>query len=418
MAQIVVFLIYCLSLVWLGYSIWRSYRQRHFSFYLLFSVLYAITFFAGFPLSLIMANMFEYTLPDYASQQRVFGWAILAYLVYQMGYHIFSSKNTLTSKADVASFHAKTTACLLALVGVGSLFIFIYLNEGLLLFKLEKYSQIFSPLIQAVPLKRFFYFFLPALLLFFLLKPSVKRWWWFLILSVIFGILSYLAVGGTRANLAMAGLFFLILGLEKQYLSVRWLGLLVALGIVGMFLLALARYGLDIHGKEIYFTFLYLTRDTFSPWENLARIFSSEMEYQGLMPIIRDFYVYIPKSLWQERPDIVWNSANYFTKTVLGNQSGLAISPSLLGSFYIMGGYLLIPIGMFLVGGIIATFDRLFQYGSRYSVVLQTFCLGQVFNLIVLVREGFDAFFSRFFFFSLVFALCWLIAKGVIRWKR
>lgn len=42
------------------------------------------------------------------------------------------------------------------------------------------------------------------------------------------------------------------------------------LGIVGMFWLALKRYGLNVSGDEAFYTFLYLTRDTFSPWENLA----------------------------------------------------------------------------------------------------------------------------------------------------
>ena len=42
------------------------------------------------------------------------------------------------------------------------------------------------------------------------------------------------------------------------------------LGIVGMFWLALKRYGMNVSGDEAFYTFLYLTRDTFSPWENLA----------------------------------------------------------------------------------------------------------------------------------------------------
>ncbi len=42
------------------------------------------------------------------------------------------------------------------------------------------------------------------------------------------------------------------------------------LGIVGMFWLALKRYGMNVSGDEAFYTFLYLTRDTFSPWENLV----------------------------------------------------------------------------------------------------------------------------------------------------
>lgn len=81
-----------------------------------------------------------------------------------------------------------------------------------------------------------------------------------------------------------------------------------------------------------------------------------------------------------------------------------------------MGGPLLIPAGAVAVGLLIKGFDGLYRYGwqaeNRYlSAVLQAFCFGAVFNLIVLVREGLDAFVSRVVFFCLVFAVCLLAAK-------
>ncbi|SQI29365.1 putative common antigen polymerase [Serratia plymuthica] len=53
---------------------------------------------------------------------------------------------------------------------------------------------------------------------------------------------------------------------------------------------------------------------------------------------MRDFYVFIPAWLWPGRPDTVLNTANYFTWEVLDNHSGLAISPTLIGSLVVMGG--------------------------------------------------------------------------------
>lgn len=392
--------------------------MQRFSFHFLFSLIYLLTFFGGYPLSLLLAHGFGHILPEWQLQAQLFGAAAVGYLFYYISYTFcqrLGGAQAIGNRQYFADFSANATACCLAVVGLGALLTFIVLNNGLLLFQLEKYSQIFSPQVQGVALKRFFYFFLVALLLYFFMKPSRVRWWVLLVLGVAFGVLSYLAVGGTRANLAMAVLFFVLIGLYQGYLSVKWLGLFAVFGVVVMFGLALARYGLDVQGREAWFTFLYLTRDTFSPWENVAKILSSELEFQGLMPIVRDFYVYIPQQFWPERPEIVWNTANYFTKTVLGNQSGLAMSPTLIGSFYIMGGFPLIVLGMVLVGGILAVFDRLFAYGQAYSAIAQAFCLGQLFNLIVLVREGADAFFSRFFFFSIVFGACWLLAKGVKR---
>lgn len=419
--QLVVFLLYLFSVIWGAFFIRKAFQQRVFSFHLFFSVVYFVTFYFGFPLSWMMAVGFEHTLPFPDIQLNVFLVALVGYCCYQLGYSIvYRLKKRVIKQPslDFANFSAKLTACLLAFVAVGTLVAFILLNDGLLLFKLEKYSQIFSAQVQGVALKRFFYFALPALIIFFLLKPSRERWFAFLFLGTLFGVVSYLAVGGTRANLAMAVLFFVLLGLYQGYLSAKWLFWIGLIGVFAMFGLALARYGLDIQGREAWFTFLYLTRDTFSPWENVAKIVSSELEFQGLMPIVRDFYVYIPNSLWAERPDIVWNTANYFTKVILGNQSGLAISPTILGSFYIMGGEKLIYVGMVIVGGILAIFDRLFEYGKQYSVILQVFCLGNLFNLIILIREGADAFVSRFFFFSTIFALCWSLAIFFEKWRK
>lgn len=394
----------------------RSYRQQGFSFHLLFSLIYFVTFYSGFPLSLIMAFGFDYSLPEISSQWKVFATSTLGYLIYYGCYATFPIRSSFpTHSPEFAKKHEKITACLLALLAISTLGYFLYLN-GLLLFKLEKYSQLFSKnWVELASLKRFFYFLLPALLIFFFMEKSKKAWWAVLIVGGVFGVLTYLAVGGTRANLALAFGFFLLIGLYQGYLSLSTLFVAGAVSVVAMFFLALARYKLELSAVEAVYTFLYLSRDTFSPWENLARQFSYDVEFQGLMPIVRDFYVYIPQALWQDRPDIAWNTANYFTKVILGNQSGLAMSPTLLGSFYIMGGFGLIAVGMAAVAFFIKMLDSVFTYGKAVnSALIQAYCFGNLFNLIVLVREGMDAFVSRFLFFSLVFVGCWLIAWLIV----
>ncbi|QLB18256.1 ECA oligosaccharide polymerase [Mannheimia granulomatis] len=398
----------------------RDYQRKGFSFHLLFSLIYFVTFYAGFPLSGVMALGFDYSMPDISNQWLVFVTSGCGYLVYYGVYSAFAPTIPQPQTAnEFAKFQAKTTACLLALIALISLAYFLYLN-GFLLFKLEKYSQLFAKnRVEAVALKRFFYFILPALLIFFFIFRNRKAWWALLIIGSLFGGLTYLAVGGTRANLALALAFFLLIGLYYGYLTFSTIMIAGAISVIAMFFLALARYKLDVSGSEAIYTFLYLSRDTFSPWENLARLFSYNVEYQGLMPIVRDFYVYIPKSLWQEHPDIAWNTANYFTKILLGNQSGLAISPTLLGSFYIMGGFWLVGIGMAFIALVIKGLDQLFVYGKTYdSPLIQAYCFGNLFNLIVLVREGIDAFVSRFVFFSVVFLFCWLLAKVISKGKQ
>ncbi|EQA02819.1 wzyE family protein [Glaesserella parasuis SW114] len=398
-------------LVWI---IQRDYRQQGFSFHLLFSGIYLITFFGGFPFSMTMAELFEYRLPAVSMLWNVLAIALGSYLIYYVSYLYIGRNKQIPRYAVEVKSLANLTAWILMMIAILSLLGFMLLNQGLLLFKLEKYSHIFSAQVSGVALKRFFYFFLPALLIWFFLKPTKESWWLFLVAGMTFGVLSYLAVGGTRANLALAFVMFMLLGYLRRFLSFKWLVRAGLLTVIAMFLLALWRYRLNVQGSEAFYTFLYLTRDTFSPWENVAKIMDAEIEFQGLMPIVRDFYVYIPQSLWEERPDIVWNTANYFTKSVLGNFSGLAMSPTLLGSFYIMGGMPMIAIGMAVVGGLIRIFDNFFAYGKN-SAVIQSYCLANLFNLIVLIREGIDAFISRFCFFSVIFVFAYIVAYLINR---
>ncbi|WGE31805.1 ECA oligosaccharide polymerase [Actinobacillus genomosp. 2] len=412
---------YLISVLLISTHIYIVYRQQAFSFHFLFSLIYLVIFYLGFPLSMVMTFSFESQIVHPKILFLTLFTVFVGYLIYWFSYHFFArtistqKQQAVENIANFAKLEAKVTAYLLCIVALGSIAWFVSAN-GLLLFELEKYSQIFSARLQHLWLKRFFYFFLPALLILFFLYQSKKMWGVFLILGIAIGGLNYIAVGGTRANLAMAVLVFFLLGLYKNYISFKTL-LIAGIGMIGaMFLLALARYGLKVSGSEALFTFLYLTRDTFSPWENLTKILSYPIEYQELMPIIRDFYIYIPNELWQAKPTYIVNTANYFTKEILANFSGLAISPTLLGSFYIMGGFPMIIVGMIFVGWIVQCFDRLFTYGKYHqmtsiSAIIQTYCIANIFNLIVLAREGVDAFISRWLFFSIVFLACWSLAK-------
>lgn len=103
-------------------------------------------------------------------------------------------------------------------------------------------------------------------------------------------------VGGTRANIIIAFAIFLFIGIIRGWISLWMLAAAGVLGIVGMFWLALKRYGMNVSGDEAFYTFLYLTRDTFSPWENLALLLQNydNIDFRGLAPIVRDFYVFIP----------------------------------------------------------------------------------------------------------------------------
>ncbi|MGG4625771.1 ECA oligosaccharide polymerase [Serratia odorifera] len=414
------FVVYLIGLVFILTLTYQEFRRIRFNFNVFFSLLYLLTFFFGFPLSCLLVFQFGVEIVPVEYLLYALLSATCFYAIYYVSYKTRLGQRSREVRKPVFSMNrveTNLTWVLLALVAIGTVGIF-FMQNGFLLFKLNSYSQIFSSDVSGVALKRFFYFFIPAMLVVYFLKQDVRAWFFFLAATVSFGILTYVIVGGTRANIIIAFALFLFIGIVRGWITLWMLAAAGVFGIVGMFWLALKRYSLDVSGAEAFYTFLYLTRDTFSPWENLALLLQNydKIDFQGLAPIVRDFYVFIPSWLWPGRPDVVLNTANYFTWEVLENNSGLAISPTLIGSLVVMGGALFIPLGAVVVGLIIKWFDWLYELGrseeNRYkAAILQAFCFGAVFNMIVLAREGLDSFVSRVVFFCLIFGACLVLAK-------
>ncbi|MGV7962557.1 ECA oligosaccharide polymerase [Photorhabdus tasmaniensis] len=414
------FVVYLISLVFILTLTYQEFRRVRFNFNVFFSLLYLLTFYFGFPLTCLLVFQFDVEVVPVDALLHALLASTGFYGIYYVSYKTRLRKPSMQPKTPVFTMNrveTNFTWLLLVLVAVVTVGLF-FMQNGFLLFKLQSYSQIFSSQVSGVALKRFFYFFIPAMLVVYFLKPTQLRWLFFLMSTVAFGILTYVIVGGTRANIIIAFALFLFIGIVRGWITLWMLMTAGAMGIVGMFWLALKRYSLDVNGAEAFYTFLYLTRDTFSPWENLALLLNNydKIDFQGLAPIIRDFYVFIPSWLWPGRPDVVLNSANYFTWEVLDNHSGLAISPTLIGSLVVMGGVLFVPVGAIVVGLIIKWFDWIYELGkqetNRYkAAILQAFCFGAIFNIIVLAREGLDAFVSRVVFFCIIFGLCLVVAK-------
>lgn len=414
------FFIYLLSLGFVLTLLYREFRIVRFNFNVFFTLLYLLTFYFGLPFTSLLAFQFAVEVVPV----EFLAYALLSATCFYAIYYVSYKTRLMPIRAVKARtgimmsrVEAQLTWMILALIAITAVVMF-FMQNGFLLFKLNSYSQIFSKDVGGVALKRFFYFFIPAMLVVYFLRPNFKMWLFFLFSTVAFGIFTYIIVGGTRANIIIAFALFLFIGIVRGWITIWMLALAGVVGVLGMFWLALKRYGMDVTGAEAFYTFLYLTRDTFSPWENLALLLQnySKIDFQGLAPIIRDFYVFIPTWLWPERPNLVLNTANYFTWEVLDYHAGLAISPTLIGSLVVMGGVVFIPLGAVLVGLIIKWFDWLYDRGKTESnqyraAILQAFCFGAVFNIIVLVREGLDSFVSRVVFFGLIFGLSVLVAK-------
>lgn len=413
-------MVYLLSLGFILTLTWREFKRVRFNFHLFFTLLFLLTFYFGFPLTSLLVFRFntEVVPAEFLLQSLLSATAF--YAIYYVSYKVRLRPVEAAPRKpwlQMNRVETQLTCLILALVALVTVTIF-FIHNGLLLFRLTAYNQIFSSEVSGVALKRFFYFFIPAMLIPYFLRPTQRNWLLFLIVTVAFGLLTYALVGGTRANIIIAFALFLFIGISRGWITLWMLAAAGVMAIAGMFWLALRRYNLAVMGDEAFYTFLYLTRDTFSPWENLALLLENyaKIDFQGLAPLWRDFYVFIPSWLWPERPLAVLNSANYFTWDVLNNHSGLAISPTLIGSLLVMGGVWAILPGALLVGLIIKTFDTLYERGrsetNRYrAAILQSFCFGAVFNMIVLAREGLDAFGSRVVFFCIIFAACLGVAK-------
>ncbi|ADU67477.1 ECA oligosaccharide polymerase [Pantoea sp. At-9b] len=412
--------VYLFSLGFILTLTWREFKRVRFNFHLFFTILFLLTFYFGFPLTSVLVFRFNMAVVPAEFLLQALLAATSFYAIYYVSYKVRLRPATAPPRKpwlQMNRVETHLTCLLLALVAIGTVTVF-FMHNGLLLFRLTAYNQIFSSEVSGVALKRFFYFFIPAMLIRYFLNPTQRQWLLFLLVSVAFGLLTYALVGGTRANIIIAFALFLFIGITRGWITLWMLAGAGVMAIGGMFWLALRRYNLDVMGDEAFYTFLYLTRDTFSPWENLALLLQhyDKISFQGLAPMWRDFYVFIPSWLWPGRPSMVLNSANYFTWEVLNNHSGLAISPTLLGSLLVMGGVWFIPLGAVAVGLLMKGFDNLYARGrqesNRYNgAILQSFCFGAVFNMIVLAREGLDAFGSRVVFFCVIFAACLLVAK-------
>lgn len=417
------FIVWLLSILFIGTLTLQEFRRVRFSFNVFFSLLFLLTFYFGFPLTCTLYFRFN---TDVAPPGILLQALLSSTSFYAIYYVVYKTRLKKTSAPTQPFFRmnrveTQLTCGLLMVISLVTLGIF-FAHNGFLLFRLQSYSQIFSSEVSGVALKRFFYFFIPAMLVVYSLYQTKRAWLFFLVSTVGFGLLTYVIVGGTRANIIIAFAIFLFIGLIRGWITLWMLACAGVLGVVGMFWLALKRYGLDVRGAEAFYTFLYLTRDTFSPWENLALLIQhyGEIHFQGVAPLWRDFYVFIPSWLWPDRPHLVLNTANYFTWDVLNNHSGLAISPTLIGSLLVMGGVGFIPLGAIAVGGIIKWFDWLYTLGqnseNRYvTAILHSFCFGAIFNMIVLAREGLDAFGSRVVFFMVIFGAC-LVAAKLLYW--
>ncbi|MDN5679216.1 MAG: WzyE family oligosaccharide polymerase, partial [Ewingella sp.] len=250
-------LVYALSLIFILTLTYKEFRRVRFNFNVFFSMLYLLTFYFGFPLTCLLVFRFDVKVVPVENLLQAMLAATCFYGIYYVCY-----KTRLRARSDkprvpiftMNRVETHLTWLLLALVAIVTVSIF-FLHNGFLLFKLKSYSQIFSSEVSGVALKRFFYFFIPAMLVVYFLRQNSRSWLFFLVSTVAFGLLTYVIVGGTRANIIIAFALFLFIGIVRGWISLWMLATAGVMAVVGMFWLALKRYGMNVNGPEAFYTF-------------------------------------------------------------------------------------------------------------------------------------------------------------------
>ncbi|MBY6208223.1 MULTISPECIES: WzyE family oligosaccharide polymerase [Halomonas] len=230
--------------------------------------------------------------------------------------------------------------------------------------------------------------------------------------AIAFGGAYYLLIGGSR-NLIAASLFIVLIWLiatKKIKIPVA-----AACGLVlfaALLLLEYYRYALSLEG----FTFnkgLILFSESLSPSHAIRNIYSwlSSTSYnlQHLTTFFNEFAIVVPRAMWEDKPINFMNNGYYYTTQILGLDTNLTISPTLVGSAIIMFGehaYLFSPI----CAVVLYAFDKML-FSRR--VLLKSFALCLLPYVFFMVRDGLEVFLYVGIKFLIVFFLAMMISLSL-----
>ena len=216
------FAVWFLSVMFIGTLTYQEFRRVRFNFNVFFSLLYLLTFFFGFPLTCMLVFRFGVSVVRqmcYCKRNSLPPVStVFTMSPIKPGCGRSETQQVRRQLFTMNRVETHLTWVMLAVVALVSVGIF-FMHNGFLLFKLHSYSQIFSSEVSGVALKRFFYFFIPAMLVVYFLKQDGRAWMFFLVSTVAFGLLTYMIVGGTRANIIIAFAIFLFIGIIRGWIS-------------------------------------------------------------------------------------------------------------------------------------------------------------------------------------------------------
>ncbi|MDA7023369.1 WzyE family oligosaccharide polymerase [Pseudomonas fragi] len=217
-------------------------------------------------------------------------------------------------------------------------------------------------------------------------KPSLKALFVSIALVLAYGMMLFLTLGGARNYLIAAIIPVLIAGYSLRLISLKVLSLFGLMGVLMITSLALVRYG-DSVGVGLFELLALYTRDTVFPVESLTNIIDRSINFAGFDYFFNQFYAIIPRALWPGKPIYLDTIAYFYTEQILGYGKGLIIAPTGIGSLYIMGGWIAIFLGSFLISVFFVVLD---YFALRRKVVFYFCAFPSIFFAFFCFRESME----------------------------
>lgn len=399
------------------------------SFFSVYSLCYWVVFFLGIPIYFILETQFYFSPYDYKSIYNGLLISIVGYFIFYVSYKTKLFKDIKSNiSIGLSLVTIKIFAYLCIISTIIATFSYAIKNGGLVLLNSSGYEARLESNLGGGLFTIFFPMFILGLSILFYLKPSRLNWYKLFIIGISIGSLIFVAIGGARMNIALFICVFVVVGYKYNIIpkSIFFLSPFVIVCL----LTGMAFLRDSGNADDKVFIFLIYLMNSFSPFDALNNINDYYLN-GGLLPgftvIYQQTLLLLPRFIFPDKPEMIMNVGNFYTQEILNYKSNLTMSPTINGSYILVGGYSALAIGSFLLGKFIRFLDRQLYYKGFFCVNnnqqpqvcfragLYSFYIFYMFNL---VRESLDIFMvSRiiipFFIFTMLFFISIILTKSL-----
>jgi len=400
-------------------------KNRFFSFYTFFIIWFVAVMLVGVPISYLLEIYFLSSSIDteliFYTQLYSFLFIVIFILFYKLPLkypRVILFPRMKYSEMQVLSF---------LFISISFLAILYFLSKnGLLLLASSSYEERYEANLGLGMLTRLFPFFIAGTTISFILKPTYRNWKFNLLIGILLGTLTYIVMGGYRQILAIHIFVFLILGYHYSYIKLFTIIKFGILSVPLLMFMALFRYGIDSSSEDLSFNLLVFTRDSFAPYNSFANIIeyykNTSEDFQGLSIVFNEFSSLIPRSIWVDKPELVLNAGNFYTQEILNYNAGLTISPTILGSLFLISGHYGVILGSIFLAVMLRWFDKkmyraaiVFSRNDReFNLILYSiFYYYIIFYTFTIAREGIEVFLQRTIMAYIIFIVFVYMSKVI-----